>query len=468
MESLRLFFDLNRDLVFFVYGLTFFVLGLAIALQSRHASRLEIARTLPWLAAFGFAHGFHEWGEYFIPIQASYLSAGVIAALQRLRLLLLAISFAFLFEFGLRLLGSSARPQRLHWMSSALLAAWIFVAFFVLPGRFPEPSEWQHLADALARYFIGLPGGLVAALGLRRHTYSRIRALDAPHILRNMRRVGVMMGLYALLGGLIVPPIRFFPGNLLNAEAFEALLVVPAPVFRSIIGLALAIFTIRALEVFDLEVARAIEGMEQQQILAAERDRIARDLHDGAIQKVYTAGLLVESAHHIAEGQTLVSERLEKAMGVLEDAIHDLRRNLVGLQSAPSSRGLRERLEELAQDEKIQAILDVDLEVEIPETAYLHPYRRDHILAILNEALSNVMRHANAERVTIRARQSDGWLHISVTDDGKGLPEAYEAGYGLRNMRDRARLLNGELTLEASPGERGTMVALKVPWSEEL
>ena len=75
---------------------------------------------------------------------------------------------------------------------------------------------------------------------------------------------------------------------------------VPLEIIRSIIGLVLAYTFIRALEIFDVETARRIEAMEQQQILVAERDRIARDLHDGVIQKVYTAGLLVESAQQQA------------------------------------------------------------------------------------------------------------------------------------------------------------------------
>jgi len=92
------------------------------------------------------------------------------------------------------------------------------------------------------------------------------------------------------------PRVPFFPADLLNADTFEQAIGVSPILFRSFIGLVLAVTMIRALEVFEVETARLIEAMEQQQILAAERDRIGRELHDGAIQTVYTAGLLVESA----------------------------------------------------------------------------------------------------------------------------------------------------------------------------
>ena len=72
MDTLRTLFENNRDLILFVYGMIFFTLGLMIALQSRRYSRLDLARSLKWLAAFGLIHGLHEWGDLFIPIQAAY------------------------------------------------------------------------------------------------------------------------------------------------------------------------------------------------------------------------------------------------------------------------------------------------------------------------------------------------------------------------------------------------------------
>src|SRR5215510_11582569 len=97
---LQEFFAINRTLVFFAYGLVFFVLGLAITLQSRRHSRLSLARRLHWLALFGFFHGFHEWGDVFIPIQATYLPPPFISLLRAIQLGLLSLSFACLFQFG--------------------------------------------------------------------------------------------------------------------------------------------------------------------------------------------------------------------------------------------------------------------------------------------------------------------------------------------------------------------------------
>src|SRR5512136_635564 len=104
IEFVRNFFTVNQEIIYFVYGLTFFIMGLAIALQSRHSSQLELARSLNWLAAFGFLHGFHEWGDLFIPLQSEYLASGVIQVLHYFHLILLSTSFICLYGFGLALL----------------------------------------------------------------------------------------------------------------------------------------------------------------------------------------------------------------------------------------------------------------------------------------------------------------------------------------------------------------------------
>jgi hypothetical protein len=91
MITVAEFFRLNQAIIYFIYGLVFFILGFAIILQSRQTSRLDLARSLRWLAAFGIAHGLHEWGDLFIPIQADYLNPEFMRALYVLHLILLAL-----------------------------------------------------------------------------------------------------------------------------------------------------------------------------------------------------------------------------------------------------------------------------------------------------------------------------------------------------------------------------------------
>ncbi len=132
MSIFHTIFEANREIILFIYGLVFFVLGLAIALQSRRYSRLDLARSLTWLAAFGFTHGLHEWGDLFIPIQARYLNPTIIHFLNLSQLVLLAASFTCLLEFGVALLRPTGRELLLHGVSAALLLLWVFFSFFVV------------------------------------------------------------------------------------------------------------------------------------------------------------------------------------------------------------------------------------------------------------------------------------------------------------------------------------------------
>ncbi|NOH01053.1 MAG: hypothetical protein HND47_03305 [Chloroflexi bacterium] len=419
---------------------------------------------LRWLAAFGIAHGFYEWGDLFIPIQAEYLGAASMKMLYFVHKVLLAVSFACLLQFGVAVHPSSKRGIGFHWCTVAVFLFWAILVFGMFPGEFDDP-EWRRNSNALARYLIGFPGSLLAAYGLRAHTYQRIKPLNVPMIVQMFQAAGISLGIYALVGGLIVPPVGFFPGNVLNVETFTGWVGIPPLIFRSLVGAVIAFTIIRALEIFDLETERRIEHLEQQQIINAEHERLARDLHDGAIQKVYTAGLLVESAEWIAQPESEVGKRLKRAVSVISDAILDLRRNLAELHAHTQVPGkpLALLLGEIARNPNYNSMVKVSVETDLPEGKAMSDRRTGHLLAIVNEAMANAVRHAKAQMVSIQAEDRGEAFHIQIQDDGIGLPSGFTDGYGLRNMRDRARLLNGKIEFN---NNKGLLVTLEIPWKD--
>jgi len=440
----------------------FFVLGLAVTLQSRFTSRLELARSLKWLALFGFLHGFHEWGDLFIPLQALYLPPAFILGLHYFHLILLTISYVCLFEFGIALLEPLTRLWWLHLIPVIVFSGWVLFVLLPLHYWMPDFDTWFASADALARYLIGLPGGLLAAYALRKHTYQRIAPYNVPRIVRALEAAGIALALYSLMTGLIVPAVPFFPGNWLNSDTFTRYLFVPPQLIRALIGLAIAVTTIRFLEIFNVEISRQIEAMEKQHILSVERERIARDLHDGAIQKVYTAGLLVRSAQNLVMAETPLAGRLSTAVGVLDDAIGDLRQNLTNLNQPLQPREpFAVALRKLATDVRFGSLVEVDLDLELPDSDDLAPERCVHVLAIVQEALANAVRHSHARHVKVAACHIDDHLQIVIQDDGIGIPTRVVEGNGLRNMRDRTSLLKGQLNVEGT--DRGTRVTLHIP-----
>ncbi len=464
MITISEFFDLNREIILFVYGLVFFLLGFAIILQTRQSSRLDLARNLRWLAVFGITHGFYEWGDLFIPIQGDYLNETTMRVLYFIHKILLAVSFACLFEFGIAVIPSSKSARGFHWQTVTIFAVWTFTAFFIFSGD-PIDREWRRIANALARYFIGFPGGMLAAYGLRKHTMQRISPLNVPKIVQMFRIAGISLGAYAVVGGLVVPPVDFFPGSIINTDTFTEWIGAPPLVFRSLVGMVIAFTIIRALEVFDLETERRIEQLEQQQIIHAEQERLARDLHDGAIQKVYTAGLLVESAARITEPESELDKRLKRAVVALSDSILDLRRNLSELHAHTQTiqQPLPDLLQQIAENPNYNTMVHISIENNLPVDKSVSAIRSNHIFSIVNEAMANTVRHAQARNISIETSDLGESLKIQIRDDGTGLSANAKNGYGLRNMRDRARLLNGNIEFE---NNKGLVVSLVIPWKD--
>src|SRR5579859_2707336 len=164
MDALHDFFKLIDPLLAFVYGQTFFLMGMAIFMQSRHHSRLRLARDVRWLAMFGVLHGIAEWGNVFIPTQAAYLPQHAIELLLALQTLLLAASFVCLLVFG-----AVTLDQRWPWILKAVIAlviGWVVIALIAI-GSAPCADTWYSLSSIWASYMLGIPGSLLAAYGLR-------------------------------------------------------------------------------------------------------------------------------------------------------------------------------------------------------------------------------------------------------------------------------------------------------------
>jgi signal transduction histidine kinase len=135
------------------------------------------------------------------------------------------------------------------------------------------------------------------------------------------------------------------------------------------------------------------------------------------------------------------------------------------LRSQPSSRSLASSLRELALADHLRSLVEVNLAMNLPEDQPLSPAQVGHLLAITNEAISNVVRHAQARQLFLTADLVQNQLVLKIEDNGQGLPHDYVVGYGLRNMRDRARMLGGEMTFVSKPGQ-GATVTIIVPWDE--
>jgi two-component system nitrate/nitrite sensor histidine kinase NarX len=207
----------------------------------------------------------------------------------------------------------------------------------------------------------------------------------------------------------------------------------------------------------------------EYQAVLDERTRLAREIHDGLAQTL--AFLKLEAAHmqdYLAQGQIeLLNRTLKGCCRTLSDAYLDARQAIDDLRHAPQ-KCLEDWLRQTARNfEELTG-----LPVEIPGLRLPHnfsPAVQAQLVRILQEALNNIRKHAQASRVTLAAWEKEGMVTLELSDDGIGFPpqhEQTEAKYGLRGMRERAEMIGADFQIVSRPAQ-GTTLRLQVPIREE-
>jgi signal transduction histidine kinase len=212
--------------------------------------------------------------------------------------------------------------------------------------------------------------------------------------------------------------------------------------------------------------ARLYERSRELSILS-ERNRLALELHDVVSQKLFSLNLAAEAAATLLDrGPEEARPQLERVRDLARDALAELRSLIFGLRPAELERDgldgvLRKEATMLQRVHGVKVRVDADR-----EALHIEPAAAGEILRIVEEALHNAVRHAEADTVTVRVHGAERALRVEVVDDGVGFdptdPELRSHHLGLTSMEERARELGGRLTLAASPGN-GTVVSLEVP-----
>jgi signal transduction histidine kinase len=214
-----------------------------------------------------------------------------------------------------------------------------------------------------------------------------------------------------------------------------------------------------------LELAASRAEAERASVLE-DRDRIARDLHDLVIQRLYATGMSLEGTMPMIT-RPEVASRITNAVDAMDETIKDIRATIFALQARDTA-GPDLRGDIVALVEEMTPMLGFapSLRLGAGLAAPVRPELAEQVLAALREALSNAARHASASQVDVTVDvDPDGILTVQVTDDGTGIPaETHRSG--LRNLARRAEKLGGELRLEpAHPGAPapGTRLEWRVP-----
>jgi len=486
-------------LVFFVYGLAWFLMGLTVALESRRASSLPLASSLKFLAAFGIVHGAMEWLDGWLVLWdpgAAAFSWNVV------RTLTLATSTIILSYFGVTLI--AANTARYRWLKRVPLGLSGLWLLATASSYLAPEGEWLRNADIMARYLLYLPGSILAGVAMvgqgawfRRHGY-----------LSEARDSLVVAGAFffnSAVAGLIVPSGPFFPASVINHDSFYEWVRVPPQIFRGLAALVIAFFLVRVLNVFETERRRELEKAVQERTdaqeqsrsqlerwgreleekvrertaevearnrelaILEERERIAREMHDSVGQTLGYMGLrLVSMEQHISAGQT---DKAKKVVAELEQAVQsamdDVKETILSLRSTRRpSRSLVATVQEVLTRFGQQTGLKTELKVEGAGEPPVTSLAQVQLLRVVQEALTNVRKHAQATRVTVTVRNQDQQTEIVVEDDGRGFEmdqvlQDWGSHFGLLTMRERAEEIGATFQIDSAPGH-GTRVRIQL------
>jgi nitrate/nitrite-specific signal transduction histidine kinase len=207
-----------------------------------------------------------------------------------------------------------------------------------------------------------------------------------------------------------------------------------------------------------IENARLSDQLRRLAVLE-ERDRISMELHDGIIQSIYAIGIKLElmrlNAPEHAEQLAAVNRDLNRVIEDLRRYIRDLR---VGVELSLT---LRDQMNDLAK--RFREVCSARLVMDVSNITNLTEDRLHALLQITREALSNIVRHAEATEVYVDLHETPTHVTLVISDNGKGFdPKITPPGIGLRNIRQRVRQLQGIVEIESRPG-RGSTVTVMLP-----
>lgn len=483
MDTITDFLVRNIAEVYFFYGLSFFSMGLAVLLESGHASELDFGKALKPLGLFGLIHGGHEWFEMILIYRSEICNESSYALICWIRLILLATSFSLLVYFGARLLAGSANRRLTLLMMGSVFSVWA-IGFLLLFHGPDTLRERLQAMDAYTRYSLAIPGATLTAWGLALQRRKFIQA--------GMRSFGVdviiaalAFGLYGGVGQLFTPPSSFPPSAIFNLNTFIQWFGFPVQLFRALMACVAAVFIIRSLRSFQVENQRRLEALrnahlaERQRLEAiraellhrtvqaqeAERQRIARELHDETGQTLTALALGLRGlSENIVSQPEKAAAQARQLESLALSGIDELKRLVSGLHPPQLddlglAAALRWYVHETADRYQLKLNCSCKAEkVELPAEVKIVLFR------IAQEALTNIVRHAQAHQVWIELEINDERARLSIRDDGQGFDAETMLSrtdatthWGLLGMMERASLVGGQCQIESRPG-KGTIV----------
>jgi signal transduction histidine kinase len=480
--------DFAIAVIYFIYGLAFFGMGLTTAIEADRAGDHRVRRGLTALSIFGMLHGLHEWYDMFEILHLIPLSGDLQDFVIWVRIFLLALSFIILAYFGIEFIpGEQPFRNAAVMIPLAMFSLWglsVWISAILYPQAY-----LPQLGDVLARYLLAIPGAVLAAVGLRKQCIEF--HLEQRFVLgKNCKYAAYAFLVYGLVGQLFVGKTVLPPSNIINQDLFLQLFRFPVQLVRALAAILIAFFIIRLLRAFEKEIRMEMAKLQRARLKEArrreeqrgellrrvvdaqeaERQRIARELHDETGQGLTAVGMglrgllgMIERNKEEARGTlSHLEELVDYTLKEIQHIISDLR------PAHLDDLGLAAALRWYAGEVIERTGLDVHVQVE-GEPREIDTDVRLTLFRIAQEALTNVVKHAAANAAWVTLRFESEGVSITVEDDGCGFNVEWinlpsQETWGLIGMQERAALLGGQFTIK-SEIDKGTEIEVVIPYN---
>ena len=476
-------------IVYFVYGLAFFSMGLILVLEASRTPFPEQKRLLLPLAIFGLLHGVHEWLDIFV-LQNEQLHGNLPIWITWFRLIWLSLSFVALWFYGwqaFQVAREHVSPFTVFGLATLPLYI-LLILVDVLHAFYQGDITSLQTTGGLVRYLLAVPGAAIASLGLRAGA-NRAKANSRRPLDYHLNWTALGFALYSLTQ-LAVPKMDTLTASFFNAEIFTQMTGLPIQVLRTFAAIIITWNLFRAIQFLEEErqtqlttaQQARLEALEQQEIMRRdllrhivraqeeERTRIARELHDEMAQTLAAFTLDLGTLKQVTGARSKASpilarlQELGKQMSQsMHQMVHDLR------PAHLDDLGLLPALQYLADKDGPRLGLQIEFKTD-GEPRRIESLAETVLFRVAQESITNIARHAKSKRAFICLSYLSHEVKLEVSDEGVGfdLEEKFIAprGWGLAGMKERAESVGGRFEVRSEAG-KGTTIRVNIPVQQE-
>ena len=451
-------------ILYLLYGLAFFTLGVAILSRDIRLSELGIARIISLLAVFGIVHGFHEWLELLEQLDPDIKTP----TFSLIRLVVVNISFLFLFYFGLFLniithYGDQAL-KTIHTMVKVLVGVSV-LSLIVITASLDLGSG----TDIYTRLLLAFPGGLLSGVGLMK--YSGVVKSFSKNVATNFILAGSCMICYAFLTGVV-------PSNVI-----VPLLGVKIVLFRGVSAVLIMFFTIRGLSVFSLEQRELVnekllrfsqsEKLTSMGILAAG---IAHEINNPLTNVSLNVEMLkdlVSDDDRVIRKIAAIERNTDRASRIAKELLHFSREKETALLPTDINQVLTRTIH-LLKNQELSSIIQLKLQ-NVPKIMGI-PWKLEEVF--INLLMNSIDACSKQDSIVIETLLDGGYVIVTITDTGHGILEENVSkvfdpffttkeigkgtGLGLSVCYNIIKQHSGEISL-ASNAQEATIVTVSLP-----